>query len=64
MTKEIQKRYFSPTPKKWRRLGDALLAVSTTVTTYAIVDELTWLALTSVLIGATGKFLTNFFTED
>lgn len=58
------KNYFKPTPKKWRKLGDALLGVSTTITTYAIVEDYKWIALTSVLLGAIGKFLTNFFGED
>jgi len=26
---ELMKRYWTPTPKKWRRIGDSLLAVST-----------------------------------
>lgn len=67
MTETVTKakeRYFKPTPKKWRKLGDALLAVSTTITTYAIVEEYKWIALTAVLIGAAGKFLSNFFTEE
>jgi hypothetical protein len=64
MTDKITKRYYSPTPQKWRKLGDALLAVSTTITTYAIADDLKWLALTSVVLGAAGKFMTNFFTEE
>lgn len=62
--KNIENRYFKPTPKKWRKLGDALLAVSTTITTYAIVEEMKWLALTAVILGAAGKFMTNFFTEE
>jgi hypothetical protein len=62
--KKAQERYFSPTPKKWRKLGDALLAVSTTVTTYAIVEEYKWIALAAVLLGAVGKFMTNFFSEE
>ena len=64
MTEELKGKYYTPTPKKWRKLGDALLAVSTTITTYAIVEDMKWVALTAVLLGAVGKFLSNFFTDD
>jgi len=58
------KMYYAPTPKKWRKIGDALLAVSTTITTYAIYNDLKWIAVAAVIMGAAGKFLSNFFTED
>jgi hypothetical protein len=55
--------YYKPTPKKWRQLGDALLAVSTFITAQAIVNDMEAVALTAVILGALGKFLTNFFSE-
>jgi hypothetical protein len=55
--------YYKPTPKKWRQLGDALLAVSTFITAQAIVSDMKSIALTAVILGALGKFLTNFFSE-
>ena len=58
------KKYAQPTPSKMRKLGDALLGVSTFITASAIVNDLKWVALFSVLIGAIGKFFTNFFTEE
>lgn len=64
MFKRLEKIYFSPTPKKWRKIGDALLAVSTLMTTYAIADDLKWIAISSLFLGSIGKFLTNFFTEE
>lgn len=57
------KNYYLPTPKKWRKIGDTLLAVSTTITTYAIVEEIKWIAITALVLGVIGKFLSNFFTE-
>lgn len=64
-TKSIKEMYSSPTPKKWRKLGDALLAVSTTITGYAIADDMSkWVSLSALALGVIGKFLTNFFTED
>jgi len=59
----LKKQYFAPTPIKWRKLGDALLAASTTITTFAIVEEYKWLALSACLIGGLGKFLTNLFSD-
>jgi hypothetical protein len=56
-------KYYEPTPAKWRKLGDGLLAVSTTLSTYAIAEDLKVLAITSVILGALAKFLTNFFSE-
>lgn len=63
--KKLQELYASPTPKKWRKLGDALLAISTMITTYAIADDWSKYAqLSALILGVIGKFLTNFFTED
>ncbi len=63
--KKLQELYSSPTPKKWRKLGDALLAISTMITTYAIADDWSKYAqLSALILGVIGKFLTNFFTED
>jgi hypothetical protein len=61
---KMKKHYYSPTPKKWRKLGDALLAVSTAVTGYAMYENVKWVALTALITGVLGKFLTNFFEED
>jgi hypothetical protein len=58
------KNYYQPTPTKWRKLGDALLGVSTTITTFAIYQEMKWIAITALTLGVIGKFLSNFFTEE
>jgi uncharacterized membrane protein len=60
----MKNNYYSPTPKKWRKLGDALLGVSTTITGFAIYENEKWIALTALILGVIGKFLTNFFGED
>lgn len=59
----ISKKYYSPVPKNMRKLGDALLSVSTMITGFAIYEDYKWLAFTALLIGSAGKFLTNFFSE-
>jgi len=59
----LAKNYYAPTPKKWRQLGDALLAVSL----MGIPAELAgykWVGLTLFALGIIGKFLTNFFKEE
>jgi hypothetical protein len=61
---DMKRNYYSPTPKKWRKLGDALLGVSTTITGFAIYEEAKWIAITALVFGVIGKFLTNFFGED
>jgi hypothetical protein len=60
----IKQNYYKPTPIKWRKLGDALLGVSTTITGFAIYEEAKWAAITALVLGVVGKFLTNFFGED
>ena len=55
--------YKKPTPLRWRRVGDALLAVSL----IAIPAELSgypWISISVFFIGVIGKFLTNFFSDD
>jgi len=59
----IKNKYYSPTPVKWRKLGDALLGVSTTITGFAIYEEIKWIAISALILGVIGKFLTNFFSK-
>lgn len=59
----IKDKYYAPTPVKWRKLGDALLGVSTTITGFAIYEEIKWIAITALILGVIGKFLTNFFSK-
>ena len=53
--------YNAPTPKKWRRIGDALLGAGTMLTGSAIMVEEKWFALVSLFIMVIGKFITNFY---
>lgn len=64
MYNKMLKNYYKPTPKKWRKLGDALLGVSTIITTYAVYENIHWVAMTALITGVVGKFLTNFFTKN
>ena len=57
------KDYYKPTPVKWRKIGDALLIISTTISSFSMYENIHWLAMTSLITGVLGKLLTNFFTE-
>lgn len=59
----MMNRYYRPTPLKWRKIGDALLAASATITTFAIAEETKWLAYVALFTGVVGKFLTNLFVK-
>lgn len=60
----LKKRYYSPTPKIFRKIGDSLLASSTLVAGYSMYAGFEWVAMISVACGVIGKFLMNFTTED
>lgn len=71
----LVKSYWSPTPKKWRKLGDALLAAATVIAIGGIwqydtlkdiftPSEIKIMIISSICLGVFGKFLTNFFKED
>lgn len=67
--------YWKPTPKKWRRIGDSLLAVASVLAIGGLwqfdnlkdiftTGEIKIMIVTSIAFGVIGKFLTNFFKED
>lgn len=58
------KKYYAPTPAKWRKIGDSLLAASTTITTFAIYEKVDWLAYIALFSGVIGKFLSNLFSKE
>jgi hypothetical protein len=58
------KNFYRPTPAKWRKLGDTLLGISTTITGYSLYNNLQWVAGIALVLGVLGKFLTDFFVED
>jgi uncharacterized protein (DUF2062 family) len=68
----MMKNYWKPTPKKWRKIGDSLLAVATVIAMGGIWQfdnlkdlftpvELKGMIIASIALGVVGKFLTNFF---
>ena len=72
---KMKKNYYSPTPKKWRRIGDALLFGCGAVGATGLIafdemksvfgpKELKWIIGGVLILGFIGKFLSNFFKED
>lgn len=70
----IVKNYWAPTPKKWKKIGDALLATSTMITVGGMMqfenlkeiftlEQIRWLTIAPMILGVIGKFLTNFFKD-
>lgn len=71
----LMKNYYAPTPKKWRKIGDALLAAAGLIGGGGLLafdqlkevfsaHELKLIIGGILLVGIIGKFLTNFFKED
>ena len=53
-----------PTPKKWRRIGNSLLAVSGMTSGFAFIADYKYIAIGGLILGILGKFLTTFFKEE
>jgi hypothetical protein len=73
--KKITSSYWKPTPKKWRRIGDSLLAVASVLAIGGLwqfdnlkdiftLFEIKVMIVSSIVLGVVGKFLTNFFKEE
>lgn len=69
------KNYWKPTPKKWRMIGDTILATATFVTGGSLIaydqlkeiftpQEVKVIIASAFILGVVGKFLTNFFKEE
>jgi hypothetical protein len=67
--------YWKPTPKRWRRIGDSMLAVASVLAIGGLWQfdnlkdifttvEIKGMIVVSIVLGVVGKFLTNFFKED
>lgn len=63
MNKPSLKDYFAPTPSLFTKIGDALLLISGSITTYAVAEEHKLMALIALWVGIAGKVFTNFFKE-
>ena len=60
MMKKVIENYDKPTPKFFRRIGDSLLVLGTTLSGSYIVEGNSKAALISLIATILGKILTNF----
>jgi hypothetical protein len=69
MIKNLQKRYFSPTPKNIRKIGDMILIGTASLSSAVMglpLDDHTKLYIVFAfnVLGVIGKILTNFFKDE
>jgi hypothetical protein len=73
--KKLLKNYAKPTPVKFRKLGDTLLVIGTSITMGALIEfhkleqiftskEIKTVMTIALALGVAGKFLTNFFIDE
>lgn len=60
----LSEKYWAPTPKFYRALGDTLLALGSIVASYGILEGSTVMSIVVLLASVIGKFFTNFATEN
>ena len=58
------KSYWAPTPKKIRKIGDAMLGVFSITSMSSMIMDDKNLAIASLVLGVLGKIITNFFSEE
>ncbi len=63
MLKGLHSKYAAPVPDLWRKIGDSLLLIGTSITTYAILDGDKTFAIISLVCTVLGKVITNFATD-
>lgn len=58
------KHYWSPTPKKIRKIADSLSASALAVSAYTFMTDYKVVAYIVLACAFIGKFLSNLFSED
>lgn len=63
--KNIQSKYYMPTPKKWRKIGDTIqeVALISSGIVAIIAAPPAWIPVAIFAIGRIGKVITNFASE-
>ena len=59
-----KKSFMKPTPRNFRKLGDAILGIGTSITGAGILSDNKTLAIVALIAMIIGKFLTDFFAKD
>jgi hypothetical protein len=67
--KSLLEKYSSPTPTKWRKIGDSILvgtsAMSAIMMGSPVPEHYTiWIIFGLNIFGVVGKIITNFFSVD
>lgn len=62
-TKKYTKNYYKPTPNKWRKIGDGLLTIGTTVTSISAFTMPPIITAIAAIMTCAGKVITNFASE-
>ncbi len=57
------KHYFKPTPKRIRIIGDSVVAAATFAASISVLNGHAIAGTIIMIIGAAGKFVSNFFSE-
>lgn len=63
MIKNLHDKYAGTTPILFRKIGDSLLLIGSTITTYAILEGDKTFAIISLVCTVIGKIITNFTSE-
>jgi hypothetical protein len=58
------KHYWSPTPKKIKKIADSLSAAALAVSAFSFVSDYKIVAYIILASAFVGKFLSNLFTDD
>ena len=58
------KHYWSPTPKKIKKIADSLSAAALAVSAFSFVSDYKVVAYVVLTCAFIGKFLSNLFTDD
>lgn len=58
------KHYWSPTPKKIKKIADSLSAAALAVSAFSFVSDYKIVAYIILSSAFVGKFLSNLFTDD
>lgn len=59
----IQERLKRKTPKKWKRIGNAMVAASIAGAGFAFMAEYKWMSAAVFGLGVIGKFITELATD-
>jgi hypothetical protein len=57
------KKYYAPTPVKWRKIGDACLTIGSTITSISAFTMPPIVTAAAAILTCLGKIITNFNTE-